>query len=680
MKHKNKFFWLFLPFLIASCDINIVNTSSSSFLPSSSLSTSEGSTSNLPSSSIGSSVMPSTSSFIDSSFSTSYSRDQWLLKYQDASYTSIYHIVSSLQEGKTYGEEIKTWGVITKIFTYEEKQCFFMQSLHAKEGDAGMLIYDYRNALVNSNSLEVGNVVSVIGRPISYEGTPEMLNCSSITIDFDFIEDGVPVEMLGASFWKEVQSSSSQTAQEALKKGNVLVNLSHISISYTSGNTAKAYFDSTTYAPIYIRPSDETSMIQSLLEAANGKSDLELQGILNVYDNPASGKQFQVQLIKSEDLINFEPDCSSLILDSDVYYSLSNQYYTGNYGSFYYSGFSFDYYRTYGTGDALTDLLSSSFMNAMGGSISNYDPIVGIRKIEVEYLCEALGAKEPRLYFGSSNILFAYHNLTSSMNRTSQSFEFSMPQNINYFRLESGDADMKVYSIRIEYSQVGNVQAKSYLSSGENAYRMNPYTYTGELSNGVSIDMPIEVQVVNGKYEIKKTKKYTYYTYDYIQDNPSLAKEAAYTDPMDVANYYVAFHTYPVNYVQKKSYSSAYSLFNSATRCWSYYSRTDGYAQCVPYNTGSDGKPHYYELDLDVDGTYSSSSRGVGRLVVWTEGFYAQGYDESPVVVLTDDHYVTFQEYYNNGTFGNRFNATLGSRRANVTPYYWGEPTTLEVR
>lgn len=63
----------------------------------------------------------------------------------------------------------------------------------------------------------------------------------------------------------------------------------------------------------------------------------------------------------------------------------------------------------------------------------------------------------------------------------------------------------------------------------------------------------------------------------------------------------------------------------------------------VPYNYGSNFI--YYECDIDLDGTYNKSNRGVCKVVVWFNGFSADGYDESPVAVYTDDHYATFQEY-----------------------------------
>ena len=84
----------------------------------------------------------------------------------------------------------------------------------------------------------------------------------------------------------------------------------------------------------------------------------------------------------------------------------------------------------------------------------------------------------------------------------------------------------------------------------------------------------------------------------------------------------------------------------------SRYSSRGGYARSVPWS----GSGYYYELDVDVDGKYQTSNRGTGRIVAWESGFDATGYDNSPVCLYTDDHYNTWLEYLNNGTWSYRFN------------------------
>ncbi|MFA7192757.1 MAG: hypothetical protein WC131_01395, partial [Bacilli bacterium] len=131
----------------------------------------------------------------------------------------------------------------------------------------------------------------------------------------------------------------------------------------------------------------------------------------------------------------------------------------------------------------------------------------------------------------------------------------------------------------------------------------------------------------------------------------------------------------PANYVSSSEYWDAYDIFGDNTRCVSWYERTDGYATAIPYKAyGS--KPSYYEFDIATSSSYSSNNRGVGRVVAWEYGFDplkgATGYDSSPVSIYTDDHYFTFQEYMNDGTFGQRFNGTN-----KYTSYIWGVSTTL---
>ncbi|MCH4228684.1 MAG: hypothetical protein LKF75_03165, partial [Bacilli bacterium] len=75
-----------------------------------------------------------------------------------------------------------------------------------------------------------------------------------------------------------------------------------------------------------------------------------------------------------------------------------------------------------------------------------------------------------------------------------------------------------------------------------------------------------------------------------------------------------------------------------------------------------------------VTGTYSTSSRGVGRVVVFTGGLDATGYDSSYCAVFTDDHYFSFQECNNLGGWNPRFDA-----EGYITNTEWGNATTLSA-
>ena len=180
--------------------------------------------------------------------------------------------------------------------------------------------------------------------------------------------------------------------------------------------------------------------------------------------------------------------------------------------------------------------------------------------------------------------------------------------------------------------------------------------YSDELQEGSTKEM----------YVSKTEKKtYVYHSSNYLLNNINDIDmdKICYTSPIDVSNYYMAFHTFPANYYFKDDdYSYEYkNAFGEYARLVSEYSRTSGYALSVPCNTApGSSRPIYYELDIDLDGNYSTSSRGVGRVVIWKYGFscYSTSKEEVPVCLYTDDHYFTFREYNNMGEFMPRFDAT----------------------
>ena len=160
---------------------------------------------------------------------------------------------------------------------------------------------------------------------------------------------------------------------------------------------------------------------------------------------------------------------------------------------------------------------------------------------------------------------------------------------------------------------------------------------------------------------------------EYIQSNIDKIYDAIMIEPRDVINYYIAFHKFPVNYSKSKTYKEIYPIFTFNARQYSTYSRTDGYVQSIPFKGGS-----YHEFDIDLDGTYVSKTgkvtRGVGRVVIFENGFDVPGYNEVCVAVYTDTHYLTFQEYYNDGSFPTRFNA-----EGVYSAYYYGAPKVYEM-
>ena len=100
--------------------------------------------------------------------------------------------------------------------------------------------------------------------------------------------------------------------------------------------------------------------------------------------------------------------------------------------------------------------------------------------------------------------------------------------------------------------------------------------------------------------------------------------------------------------------------------------------KAFPYGSN----PKYYEFDIGFtkDGYYcGTGGRGVGRVVVFTTGMgpsttyqYDEAYGNDWFAVYTDDHYASFQEYYNNGTYSERFKA-----EGYLAAYQWSSPTTI---
>lgn len=361
-------------------------------------------------------------------------------------------------------------------------------------------------------------------------------------------------------------------------------------------------------------------------------------------------------------------------LDSSVSSSISTTYKDGNFNDTAIGSFSYNYYRAYSLGSAgFAKLLNIPYAGSMHGSFGNNDAITGILKADLTYSMSGSSSTPATFYYGNSRVLTDSLSVPYSSSTTTTTFTFKAAQAVNYFRLVAGDDTLQIVSLSLGYLGTGSVPSTSLLSSGEGKYRINPNTYSGSLVSGSSsVSVPTSIAVSGSSYTVLASKTYTYYTFDAVQANPSLASLAAWTDPMDVANYYVAFGVEPANYALSNYYSSRYSVFGSAARkVSSAYYRTDGYVNAVPLKWNGSQPYAYYELDIDVNG-YSSSNRGVGRVVVFTGGFTAAGYDSSRVAVFTDDHYASFQECYNNGSWSARFNG-----ENLCTNYVYGAPTSL---
>lgn len=228
----------------------------------------------------------------------------------------------------------------------------------------------------------------------------------------------------------------------------------------------------------------------------------------------------------------------------------------------------------------------------------------------------------------------------------------------SFFKIFSGSSKLTIYSMTIYFLETGIGQSNSDIINSDKI-RINPVTFIGTLQSGTSsVLVPTKIENENGVYVVKETKKYTYYSYSYICDNPSFASTAAMTSPEDVCAYYNAFKEFPANYVAKKKFSAAKQYFGEDTRCVSTYNRTNGYVTNVPYFY--DDGFQYHEFDIAGSASYSSNLRGVVRVVAFEYGFSSTNYDSSPVCVFTDDHYGTFSEYLNyGGYFGDRLDSEM---------------------
>jgi hypothetical protein len=189
------------------------------------------------------------------------------------------------------------------------------------------------------------------------------------------------------------------------------------------------------------------------------------------------------------------------------------------------------------------------------------------------------------------------------------------------------------------------------------------------LADGVSsVSVPNDISIVDDTYVINSYKTYTYYSYDYVSANQESLNLAsiAMTDPVDVSNYYIAFHAIPANFGAGNTMSEtcasltqANALFGDDARSIKEYTQTDGYASAVSWNPAQGSSyPLYYEFDIALDSSYTTSNRGVGRVVMWVYGWSCYS-DNTPVSVYTDDHYATFGEYLNYGCFGTRFDSQI---------------------
>ena len=306
---------------------------------------------------------------------------------------------------------------------------------------------------------------------------------------------------------------------------------------------------------------------------------------------------------------------------------------------------------------------SNTLYHGREGTIFNVDPLGCINKVTVSYSASYSSTQnkgyaftgdeiiKPNIRFGNDPSCVDYvYFLDPALNNASCDVNLS---GYEYFSVCTGTYNLTLNTIVIDYDNNSTSGASYNTSSGNGKTRINPTKYTYSLVPGeskITVPLKTEYNKVTNAYTVVESKELTYYTTSYVSSHPECKADAAITDPILVCAYYTAFRKWPANYA--KNTGGVKSIFGDKARQVSEYNRTDGYVRAVPWNFNG----VYFEFDIDLDGSYQSS-RGSGRVVAWESGWSGEGYDDSPVCIYTDDHYNTFLEYLNNGTWSNRFNA-----------------------
>ena len=367
--------------------------------------------------------------------------------------------------------------------------------------------------------------------------------------------------------------------------------------------------------------------------------------------------------------------------------------YNTNFGTKYLSNvdLKFAYYRAGRASDGIKLYPSVNLVRvdsvSLPGSFSNETAKNAFTSIDVTY------SGAGTLRYGETK------DCTNSYNLPSSSSDKTVTVNTNdaFFFYVEADKGETLDLIKLSFKFNANKTFNSTITTNSRVNTRIPATvYSGTLTPGVSyVDVPTDVSISGNSYTVKSTKRYTYYTFNYVKEHKDELnlEEIALTDPVDVANYFIAFHCAPVNYISYNkaqlddsvgvkslgSQTDVQQMFGNKARYVSKYSKTSGYAIGIPYYGST---PTYLEFDFDGNGKYSLNSRDVCRVVLWASGWEGTGYGANiPVATYTDDHYVTFREYNNYGGWNLPFDTKEnGSYTQLRTNYYYGSTNTLSKR
>ena len=332
--------------------------------------------------------------------------------------------------------------------------------------------------------------------------------------------------------------------------------------------------------------------------------------------------------------------------------------------------YSNDMCATFTTYNFDTESTSSSFIKLLAGKNYNNVPSLNgyignvtifnnIKKVDVSYSCNSKAS----FIYGNDYVSTSKLEMPSS----SSINKFSVDGNkysFKYFKIQAGESDVHIKSIDIYFASLGSTLSTRSKITSSSKFDLSSYVIN-KPSEGQKVNVPY---TFNSSGDVLSKKTFTYYSFSYVNahKNSLDLDSIALTDPRDVATYYTIFNHIPVNFAANNakandpeeflacgSLSEVKNIFGNNTRYVSKYDLTSGYMKSIPYNIYSGSKPLYYEFDIKLD-SYSTSSRGEGRVVGIAKGLSCYN-NFNNVCFYTDDHYVTFQEYLNNGKFSSRF-------------------------
>lgn len=383
--------------------------------------------------------------------------------------------------------------------------------------------------------------------------------------------------------------------------------------------------------------SNNSSIITESTKIASSDTSLE-----SISDTTSSNNFDDIDVYA--DLIDLRK--TSFIPKNELLKSFDKAYKFGNYSTGNFGGNSdFGFYRVASSSGDFAKLCNHNAYAYHDSCIFTKNTFKDIYTISVKYKSDT-GID---IFYGDTK---EYNNNISLPSSSSYVLKTLIIDPSDFIKISTKtEAYIKEFSFKYEALNSSQYTPLTYDS---NRIKLK-YDSFDNLKEGEEREIPVKIKQDGNNYEIIETKKFVYHSLSYLTSNYSSknkADELALVDPLDVASYYMLFHAYPLNYAisQDKNKRKNYFSENLIRQISQVYKRTDGYAKSVPYNKAS-----YVELDFDAIGNYSLGQRGIGRLVVWFDGFKC--YDNNPVITYTDDHYETFSEFNNYYSFNQTFDA-----------------------